>query len=354
METQNEKSGIQDRGGARIERYTAPTATDEELHVESIPGNPLRPLSFADYPGQQRAKDNLGIYVRAARSEEKPLDHVLLHGPPGLGKTTLARIIANELGVQIIQSSGPSIEKPGDLAGILAGIEPRTVLFIDEIHRLPSVVEEVLYSAMEDYCLDLIVGQGPSARSVRMPIHPFTLVGATTRVSMLTRPLLGRFGIQERLEFYDEESLKTIISRTAKLSGAEIMDDAAYELARRSRGTPRTANRLFRRVRDYAVVHGEKIISRHRVDAALLSMEIDRAGLEPMDRQVLLTILERYQGGPVGVEALAHTIGEDRSTIEDVYEPFLMHRGFIARGPRGREITSAGIDHLNHAKVKCD
>jgi holliday junction DNA helicase RuvB len=335
---------------AVIEHVFSPKANESERLDESDLHNSNRPITFDDYPGQDRAKNNLKVYVEAAHLRKQPLDHVLLHGPPGLGKTTLARIIAKELDVQFIQTSGPSIEKPGDLAGVLSGVERGGVLFIDEIHRLSTVVEEVLYSAMEDFAIDIIVGQGAMARSVRMPIEPFTLIGATTRVSLLTRPLLGRFGIQERLEFYEDASLVEIISRTAKLECVPLAGGAAQCLAQRSRGTPRTANRLFRRVRDFSLVSGAGEVGAQCVNSALTSMDIDPLGLEPIDRLILTTIYERYNGGPVGVETLSHTIGEDKSTIEDVYEPFLVYKGFLQRGPRGREITARGIDHVTATK----
>lgn len=306
----------------------------------------LRPQSLIDYPGQERVTDNLKVYVEAVRRRGGTLDHVLLHGPPGLGKTTLAMIVANELGVPFMHTSGPSIDKPGDLAGILAGIERGGVLFIDEIHRLPIAVEEVLYSAMEDYCIDIIVGQGSTARSVRMPIQPFTLVGATTRMALLSSPLISRFGIQERLEYYKDDALMQILHRSARLEGIGLSADGAFELARRSRGTPRVANRLLRRVRDFAQVMDEAEISAARVDQALARLSIDSFGLDPMDRRILQTILERYQGGPVGLETLSHTVAEDKSTVEDVYEPFLVHRGFLMRGPRGRELTDMGREHV--------
>ncbi|MCX6127853.1 MAG: Holliday junction branch migration DNA helicase RuvB [Proteobacteria bacterium] len=289
----------------------------------------LRPQCFADYPGQETVKDNLAVYVAAARQRAKPLDHVILHGPPGLGKTTLAKIVALEMQVPFYQMSGPSIDRPGDLAGILAGIEPGGVLFIDEIHRLPITVEEILYSAMEDFCVDILVGQGPTARTVRMPINPFTLIGATTRVASLSAPLMSRFGIQEHLEFYDRASLAIILERSARLWQLELANDGAFELARRSRGTPRVANRLLRRVRDFADFHGEVCLHRDIVDLTLTRLHIDSAGLDRMDRRILRTIQDRYKGGPVGIEALAATIGEERTTIEDVYEPFLLHQGFI-------------------------
>ena len=306
----------------------------------------IRPERFEDYPGQVRAKENLQVYVKAAKNRQQAMDHVLLHGPPGLGKTTLARIIANELEVPFFQTSGPSIDKAGDLAGILAGLEKNAVLFIDEIHRLSTAVEEVLYSAMEDYCMDIIVGQGPAARTVRMPLQPFTLIGATTRLSLLSRPLVSRFGIQERMEFYDEKSLADILQRSAEIQSFSLSSEGALALAQRSRGTPRTANRLLRRVWDFTEVEGEQQISPSRVDGALQSMEIDKLGLEPIDRNILKTIEERYAGGPVGLDTLAHTVGEDKTTLEDVYEPFLVFSGLIVRGSRGREITDLGRDHL--------
>ncbi len=330
----------------RIDRFVSPEATPDDRHWEDQSGSTLRPTTFADYPGQERAKRNLQVYVQSACQRDQALDHVLLHGPPGLGKTTLARVIARERGVAFYQTSGPSIERAGDLAGILAGIERNGVLFIDEIHRLSPIVEEVLYSAMEDFTMDLVVGQGPTARTVRMPIHPFTLVGATTRVSLLTAPLVSRFGIQERLEFYDEASLAEILMRSARLQEMSLAREGALALARRSRGTPRTANRLLRRVRDFAEVRGDATIQPSLVSEALTQMEIDEAGLEPIDRVILATIRDRYDGGPVGIETLAHTIGEDRTTLEDVFEPFLVHRGFITRGPRGRELTTQGLTHL--------
>lgn len=307
----------------------------------------IRPHRFADYPGQDAVKNNLQVYVAAARMRNRPLDHTILHGPPGLGKTTLAKIVAFELEAPFYQTSGPSIDKPGDLAGILAGIEPGGVLFIDEIHRLPITVEEILYSAMEDFSVDILVGQGPSARTVRMPINPFTLIGATTRMSSLSAPLLSRFGIQEHLEFYDAASLAIILKRSAAVWDLELTAEGAMGLAQRSRGTPRIANRLLRRVRDFADYAGVNTLDAELVDLTLNRLHIDLAGLDKMDRRIMRIIQERYQGGPVGIEALAATIGEERATIEDVYEPFLLHQGFVRRGSRGRELTAQGVEHLN-------
>ena len=271
---------------------------------------------------------------------------MILHGPPGLGKTTLAKIIANELGVGFYQASGPAVDKPGDLAGILAGIEENGVLFIDEIHRMPIQVEEILYSAMEDFFVDIMIGQGPTARSVQMPIQPFTLIGATTRMASLSAPLISRFGIQEHLEFYELDALSEIISLTAEKSGYSISKDASIALGQRSRGTPRIAKRLLRRVRDFADFEGLEIISEEIVKKTLDRLDIDKNGLDQMDRKVLSTIKDRYNGGPVGIETLSATIGEDRNTIEEVYEPFLLHQGFIQRGPRGRELTEKGYKHF--------
>jgi Holliday junction DNA helicase RuvB len=308
--------------------------------------SPLRPRSFRDYPGQERIIENLKVAVEASRRLNKPLNHILLHGPPGLGKTTLARIVANELGVPFHHSSGPILDKPGDLAGILAGIEERSILFIDEIHRLPITVEEVLYTAMEDFNMDIIVGQGPTARTVRMPLAPFTLIGATTRAALLSRPLISRFIIEERLEFYSDESLARIVGAAGKVLEMTLSPDGSLELARRARGTPRIALRLLQRVRDFAVVDDRKVIDREFVGAALTRLDIDPRGLDWMDRLILKTIVERYEGGPVGLDTLAATIGEERTTVEDVYEPFLVHQGFITRGPRGRSITPQGRAHL--------
>lgn len=316
------------------------------IGIEENSDQQIRPSRFADYPGQDAVKNNLEVYVAAAKMRNRPLDHAIFHGPPGLGKTTLAKIVAFELEAPFYQTSGPSIDKPGDLAGILAGIEPGGVLFIDEIHRLPITVEEILYSAMEDFSVDILVGQGPSARTVRMPINPFTLIGATTRMSSLSAPLVSRFGIQEHLEFYDSASLATILKRSATVWGLELTADGAMALAERSRGTPRIANRLLRRVRDFADFGGVSRLDADLVDLTLTRLHIDSAGLDKMDRRILRIIQDRYLGGPVGIEALAATIGEERATIEDVYEPFLLHQGFVRRGSRGRELTVQGVDHL--------
>jgi holliday junction DNA helicase RuvB len=324
-----------------IERVVSREALRTDSFVPS-----LRPERFTDYPGQDRVKQNLEIFVAAAKGRNEALDHVLLHGPPGLGKTSLARIVAKELGVAFFQTSGPVIERPGDLAGILTSLEERAILFIDEIHRLSIVVEEILYSAMEDFELDIIVGQGSTSRTIKMPLKPFTLIGATTRLASLSRPLVSRFGIKERFEFYEPEALTQIILRTAQKCNIDIEEPAAYELARRSRGTPRIANRLLRRVRDFAEVDGQDRIQSQSVAKALMAMEIDHEGLDPMDRSLLRTIMEQYDGGPVGIDTLSHTIGEDKSTLEDVYESFLVYRGFIKRGPRGREITPKGRAHV--------
>jgi Holliday junction DNA helicase RuvB len=319
------------------------TNEDQELYDRSPS---IRPTRFQDYPGQDEIKKNLQVYVGAAKKRERPLDHVILHGAPGLGKTTLANIIANELGVPFVATSGPAIDKPGDLAGILTGLEPGSLLFVDEIHRLSIKIEEVLYSAMEDFTIDIIIGQGASARSVRMDVAPFTLVGATTRLSLLSRPLLGRFGIQERLEFYDPHSLKQILFRTAGLLGFKLSDEASFEIASRSRGTPRLANRLLRRVADFAEVEGLAVIDQAVADLALTRQGIDSAGLDRIDRRILEIMRDQYDGGPVGIETLAVTLNEDRDTLEDVYEPFLVYRGLIARTPRGRVLTSAAKKYL--------
>lgn len=331
-------------GDHPTERFVSNEAS--ELDPVELSDRHLRPARFEDYPGQELVKDNLKIYVQAARLRRDPLDHVLLHGPPGLGKTTLARIIANELGVPFVQTSGPSIDKPGDLAGVLAGVEAGAVVFIDEIHRLSMPVEEILYSAMEDFGVDILIGQGPSARTVRMPIQPFTLVGATTRVASLSAPLISRFGIQERLEFYEDEALAAILQRSASIWGIKLAEDGANELACRSRGTPRIANRLLRRVRDFADCQSISELHKDIVDSTLLRLDIDSQGLDRMDRRILLTIRDRYNGGPVGIETLAATVGEERHTVEEVYEPYLTHRGFILRGPRGRELAKKAWEHL--------
>ena len=328
-----------------IERYVVAHQSVDDAVVENG-GGQIRPTSFEEYPGQDRVKENLRVYVAASSLRKQSLDHVILHGPPGLGKTTLARIIANELGVPFYQTSGPSIGKPGDLAGILAGIEPRGVLFIDEIHRLSIEVEEVLYSAMEDFFIDILVGQGQTARTMRMPINPFTLIGATTRVASLSSPLLTRFGIQERLDFYDQESLATILRRSAIIWSIDLHAEGASELAKRSRGTPRIANRLLRRARDFAEYHSIKHIDRDVVSETLIRLEIDNLGLDRMDRIILKTIRDQYQGGPVGLDTLAATIGEEKSTIEEVYEPYLLHNGLLTRSPRGRKISQRGEDHI--------
>jgi len=306
----------------------------------------LRPKYFNEYIGQQEAKDNLNIYIQAAKQRGEALDHVLLYGPPGLGKTTLAGIIANELGVNFRITSGPAIEKAGDLAAILTNLDEHDVLFIDEIHRLSRSVEEVLYSAMEDYALDIIIGKGPSARSVRIDLPKFTLVGATTRAGALAAPLRDRFGIVSRLEYYKQEELEFIVTRAADILNIGIEQAGASEIARRSRGTPRIANRLLKRVRDFAQVVGNGVITADIADEALKRLHVDKMGLDRIDRRVLKCIIENYDGGPVGIETIAAAVSEERDTIEDVYEPYLMQLGFLGRTPRGRVATKLAYDHL--------
>ena len=308
--------------------------------------NALRPLRFSDFNGQKKVVDNLEVFVEAAKYRHEPLDHTLLYGPPGLGKTTLSNIIANELGVNIKITSGPVLDKPGDLAGILTSLEPNDVLFIDEIHRLSSVVEEYLYSAMEDYRIDIMIDKGPSARSIQIDLNPFTLIGATTRSGMLTAPLRARFGINMHLEYYAPETLQKIIRRSAKLLKVPISDDAAAEIARRSRGTPRIANGLLRRVRDFAQVKGDGSINHALAKMALQALNIDEYGLDEIDNKILLTIIDKFRGGPVGLSTIATAIGEDAGTVEDVYEPFLIMEGFVKRTPRGRMVTKLAYDHL--------
>lgn len=306
----------------------------------------FRPKCFDDYPGQEQAKNNLRVYVKSALKRNAVLDHVLLHGPPGLGKTTLSHIIANELGKSFHATSGPSIERPGDLAGILASLEPGSVLFIDEIHRLSIQVEEVLYSAMEDFCLDIVVGQGPAARPVRIPIAPFTLVGATTKVSKLSRPLLSRFGIQERLTFYTIEALKSILHQAAAKMDIVLVDSGATAISECSRGTPRIAIRLLKRVWDFAMVGDHSSLGPEIAAKAFKQLNINGVGLDRLDRAILDTICHRYEGGPVGIDAIAVSIGEERATIEDVYEPYLVHKGYLIRTPRGRQVTELGKSQI--------
>ena len=308
--------------------------------------NALRPLQFDDFSGQKKVVDNLRIFVEAAKYRGEPLDHTLLHGPPGLGKTTLSNIIANELGVGFKLTSGPVLDKPGDLAGILTGLEPNDVLLIDEIHRLSPVVEEYLYSAMEDYRIDIMIDKGPSARSIQIDLAPFTLVGATTRSGLLTAPLRARFGINMHLEYYDSATLQQIVARSADILGLPIEPAAAAEIAGRSRGTPRIANALLRRVRDFAQVKGDGRIDLRIARVALEALNIDKYGLDEIDNKILLTIIDKFKGGPVGVNTIATAIGEDGGTLEEVYEPFLIKEGFIKRTPRGREVTELAYSHL--------
>ena len=323
----------------REERYASGSA---EKEFE----NALRPLAFSDFSGQQKVVENLEVFVEAAKYRGEPLDHTLLHGPPGLGKTTLSNIIANELGVGFKITSGPVLDKPGDLAGILTSLEPRDVLFIDEIHRLSPVVEEYLYSAMEDYRIDIMIDKGPSARSIQIDLNPFTLVGATTRSGLLTAPLRARFGINMHLEYYDPQTLSHIIERSARLLNVPITDDAALEIAGRSRGTPRIANALLRRVRDFAQVKGTGGIDTKITKIALSALNIDQYGLDEIDNKILLTIIDKFRGGPVGISTIATAIGEDAGTVEEVYEPFLIMEGFIKRTSRGRMATELAYKHF--------
>ena len=311
----------------------------------------LRPLKFSDFSGQNGVVDNLEVFVEAAKYRGEPLDHTLLHGPPGLGKTTLSNIIANELGVGFKITSGPVLDKPGDLAGILTSLEPRDVLFIDEIHRLSPVVEEYLYSAMEDYRIDIMIDKGPSARSIQIDLNPFTLVGATTRSGLLTAPLRARFGINLHLEYYGPEMLQKIIKRSAMILKVPIDDDAAIEIARRSRGTPRIANALLRRVRDFAQVKGNGRIDRDIARLSLSALNIDQYGLDEIDNKILLTIIDKFRGGPVGVSTIATAIGEDTGTVEEVYEPYLIMEGFIKRTQRGRMVTPLAYQHLGRPMI---
>ena len=310
----------------------------------------LRPKTFDDFTGQRQVLENLEIFVKAAKLRSESLDHVLLHGPPGLGKTTLGYIISNEMGVSIKTTSGPVLDKPADLAGLLTNLEENDILFIDEIHRLSPVVEEYLYSAMEDYCIDLLIDTGPNARSVQIKLNPFTLIGATTRSGLLTAPLRARFGINARLSYYDSRTLTDIVQRSAEILSMEILEDAAYEVARRSRGTPRIANALLRRVRDFAQIKGDGRCDLEITQFALNALNVDTLGLDEMDHKILYTIIDKFNGGPVGLNTVATAVGEDSGTIEEVYEPYLIQEGFIMRTPRGRQVTESAYRHLGKIK----
>lgn len=326
----------------QVERVISPQAKVKEEVVDRA----VRPKSLEDYVGQPAVREQMSIFISAAKKRAEALDHTLIFGPPGLGKTTLANIIANEMEVDLKTTSGPVLEKAGDLAALMTNLEPGDVLFIDEIHRLSPVVEEVLYPAMEDYQLDIMIGEGPSARSIKLDLPPFTLVGATTRAGLLTSPLRDRFGIVQRLEFYNLEDLTTIVARSARLMGIEMEPEGAVEIARRSRGTPRIANRLLRRVRDFAEVKGDGRVSAQVADAALNMLNVDDHGFDHMDRRLMLTMIEKFSGGPVGVDNLAAAISEERDTIEDVLEPYLIQQGFIIRTPRGRMVTDHAYRHF--------
>ena len=333
-----------DSGFETEEPLVATTLTrDDENEVS------LRPQALTEYIGQEKAKGNLDVFIQAAKMRNEPLDHVLLHGPPGLGKTTLAGIIANEMGVNIRITSGPTIEKPGDLAALLTNLAENDILFVDEIHRLNRQVEEILYPAMEDYAIDIIIGKGPSANSIRLDLPKFTLIGATTRAGQLSAPLRDRFGVTLRLELYTPEELQKIVTRSAAILNVPIEGDGAMEIARRSRGTPRIANRMLRRVRDFAQVRAGGVITRGVADEALSALEVDHLGLDAVDRRMLGSIIENYRGGPVGLETLAATINEEAVTLEDVYEPYLMQLGFLTRTPRGRCVTPKAYEHLGIA-----
>jgi Holliday junction DNA helicase RuvB len=324
------------------ERFISGAVSGDEAIVEVS----LRPKSFEEFPGQHKVKDKLKVFVQAAKKRDEPMDHVLLCGPPGLGKTTLAHILANALEVDFKSTSGPALHRKGDLAAILTGLKPRSVFFIDEIHRLSRDVEEYLYSAMEDFYIDIVTGEGLGARSMRFPLSPFTLVGATTRAGLLKAPFRDRFGIVERLSFYDREALITILKRSATLLNIELQDDGAQQIARRSRGTPRVANRLLKRVRDYADVHGDGIITSALASYALDKLEVDQLGLDPMDRRILWLIHNKFAGGPVGIDTLSAALSEEVDTLEEVYEPFLLQEGLLQKTPRGRVITELSRVHL--------
>ncbi len=332
------------------ELYEEPLVSTTFLSEDAQEGS-LRPKTLAEYIGQEKAKQNLAIFIEAARRRTEALDHVLLHGPPGLGKTTLAGIIAQEMGVNLRITSGPAIEKPGDLAALLTNLSENDILFVDEIHRLNRAVEEILYPAMEDYAIDIIIGKGPSANSIRLDLPKFTLIGATTRAGSLSAPLRDRFGVTLRLELYTPEELSQIVTRSAGILNVSIEPEGAMEIARRSRGTPRIANRMLRRVRDFAQVVADGVITRDVADKALLALEVDALGLDNVDRRMLRAIIENYGGGPVGLDTLAATIGEESVTLEDVYEPYLMQLGFLTRTPRGRCVTRKAYEHLHLAFI---